>query len=520
MMPGAGNDDHPGPPARQRRWGPRRRDRRARREDILCVLGRLSNGFVVLIMLLSAQMSARAQSPTPWKQLTYVASSNAGDGDQLGFAVALSGDGSTVAAGAPMESSSATGINGNQNDDGAYSSGAVYVYARSAGSWVQQAYLKASNTGSNDQFGNAVALSADGSTLAVSAVFEDSGATGINGDQADNSVEESGAVYVFTRAGTAWTQQAYIKASNTGGRDDGDTFGYAIALSDDGATLAVGAPSEDGSSTSNNVNQADNSAVGAGAVYVFTRAGATWSQQAYVKSPTARANALFGYSVALSSNGDTLAAGAFDEDGGKGAVHVFLRDTVKGAWTEQARLQASNGERADSFGASVAISDDGNTVAAGALDEDSFLTNINRGDQGADDQSTDTSAGAAYVFTRTGNKWSQQAFIKASNTGKEDWFGVRLALSGDGNIVAISAPNEDGANDASPEAGAVYVYARSAGAWNHQVYLKGATTEQFDEFGSSVALNRDGRIMAVGARFDEQARSSVQDSGGVYVFVR
>ena len=168
----------------------------------------------------------------------------------------------------------------------------------------------------------------------------------------------------------------------------------------------------------------------------------------------------------------------------------------------------------------MAISDDGNTVAAGALDEDSFLTNLNPPDQGSADQSTDTSAGAAYVFTRTGNSWSQQAFIKASNTGKEDWFGVHLALSGDGNTVAIGAPNEDGAKDAAQEAGAVYVYTRTASAWSHQVYLKGANTDQFDEFGSSVALGRDGRTMAVGSRFDEQPGDSVSDAGGVYIFVR
>lgn len=471
----------------------------------------------LVFMLLAAGIALQAQSPTPWKQVSYLNSSNAGDGDQLGAAIALSGDGNTLAAGAPMESSNATGINGNQNNDSAFSSGAVYVYTRSGGGWAQQAYLKASNTGPNDQFGNAVALSADGNTLAISAIFEDSGARGINQNQADNSVDESGAVYVFARTANTWTQQAYIKASNTGERDDGDTFGHTIALSDDGATLAVGAPSEDSSATGINGNQADNSAVGAGAVYVFTRTAGTWSQQAYVKSSTTRPNSLFGYSVALSSNGDTLAAGAFDEDGGKGAVHVFTRSGS--AWTEQARLQASNGERQDSFGASVAISDDGNTVAVGALDEDSFLTNVNPGDRGADDQSTDTSAGAAYVFTRVGSTWSQQTFIKASNTGKEDWFGVRLALSGDGNTVAISAPNEDGPNDAEPEAGAVYVYTRSAGTWSHQVYLKGSNTEQFDEFGSSVALSRDGRMMAVGARFDERAGTSVA-AGGVYLFVR
>ena len=261
---------------------------------------------VALVILLAAGNSLPAQSPATWRQLAFLKASNAANGDQFGYSIALSGDGNTLAAGAPLEASRAIGINGNQDDNSAYSSGAVYVYTRSGAGWLQQAYLKASNTGANDQFGNAVALSADGNTLAVSAVFEDSSATGINGNQADNSVDESGAVYVFARTGNVWAQQAYIKASNTGERDDGDTFGYTIALSDDGATLAVGAPSEDSAATGINGNQGDNSAVGAGAVYVFTRAGGTWSQQAYVKSSTTRPNALFGYSVALNSNGNTL----------------------------------------------------------------------------------------------------------------------------------------------------------------------------------------------------------------------
>src|SRR5204863_6955164 len=124
----------------------------------------------------------------------------------------------------PLESSAAKGINGAQNDDSVYSAGAVYVYTRTASGWRQQAYVKASNTGANDQFGFSIALSADGNTMAVSAVYEDSGATGINGNQNDNSVPDSGAVYVFTRAGTAWSQQAYIKASNTGEKEDGDIF--------------------------------------------------------------------------------------------------------------------------------------------------------------------------------------------------------------------------------------------------------------------------------------------------------
>ena len=85
---------------------------------------------------------------------------------------------------------------------------------------------------------SAIALSGDGSTLAVASNFEDSGATGINGNEEDESASGAGAVYVFVRNGTTWSQQAYIKASNAA---EGDRFGYSLALSDDGSTLAVGA---------------------------------------------------------------------------------------------------------------------------------------------------------------------------------------------------------------------------------------------------------------------------------------
>ena len=161
----------------------------------------------------------------------------------------------------------------------AYNAGAVYVFTRNGANWTQQAYVKASNAGNGDHFGNVVALSADGNTMAVSAYWESGGATGVNGNQNDNSIPQAGAVYVFTRSGTTWTQQAYIKASNTGNAGvgdvpgDGDQFGFSLALSDDGNTLAVGATSEDSVANGINGNQKDDSTSSAGAVYVFARDG-------------------------------------------------------------------------------------------------------------------------------------------------------------------------------------------------------------------------------------------------------
>ncbi len=208
--------------------------------------------------------------------LAYVKASNTDADDYFGRGVALSADGSTLAVSAWQERSAATGVGGDEADDSTFGAGAVYVFVRSGVAWVQQAYLKASNTGALDRFGASLALSADGSILAVGAIGEDSGAIGVGGNQASNTTEQSGAVYVFARTGAAWSQQAYVKASNTG---VGDGFGWAVALSGDGATLAVGAPFEDSFSTGVGGNQSVNTAAASGAVFVLARAGAEWGVQ-------------------------------------------------------------------------------------------------------------------------------------------------------------------------------------------------------------------------------------------------
>src|SRR5262245_37661890 len=162
----------------------------------------------------------------------YLKASNTGNLDNFGHAVAVAGD--TLVVGAPSEDSSAAGVNGNQADNSLAGAGAAYVLVRNGASWSQQAYLKASNPDATDAFGRAVAVSGD--TIVVGAPFEKSNATGVNGNGADNSAFSAGAAYVFVRNGTTWTQQAYLKASNT---DVGDTFGASVAVSGD--TIVVGA---------------------------------------------------------------------------------------------------------------------------------------------------------------------------------------------------------------------------------------------------------------------------------------
>lgn len=412
---------------------------------------------------------------------------------------------------------------------------------------AQQAYVKASNTGAYDSFGGSVALSADGSTLAVVAPSESSAATGINGDQADNSASGAGAVYVFTRTGTTWTQQAYVKASNTDALDVFGGFDGAVALSADGSTLAVGAPGESSAATGIDGNQADNSAKLAGAVYVFARSGTTWSQQAYVKASNTDAQDLFGSSVALSADGSTLAVGAAGESSGAagiggnqadnsamgaGAVYVFTRSAT--TWTQQAYIKASNPDVNDSFGECVAVAADGNTLAVGTPSEASAATGIdgNQADNSA------MSAGAVYVFTRSGTAWTQQAYVKASNTRAGGIFGDSPVLSADGNLLAVGAQSEssaatgvDGnqADTSAPHAGAVYVFSRSGTTWTQQAYVKASNAGIGDHFGYHVAMSGDGAALAVGAADEasdaigidgNQADNSAPSAGAVYTFVR
>jgi hypothetical protein len=508
----------------------------------------------------SASPSSPSSSAAGLKQVAYLKASNTeandhfGNGGTLeGHGVALSGDGNTLAVGAPYESSGAKGVNGDQNDNSVYAAGAVYIFFRKNDAWSQQAYIKASNPGQSYRFGYVVSLSQDGNTLAVSAYFEASAAKGINGDQNDKSIPQAGAVYVFTRAGTTWSQQAYVKASNTGeaavGKQPskGDQFGFSIGLSADGNTLAVGAISEDSGAKGINGDQNDNSQPSSGAVYVFTRTGATWSQQAYLKASNTDVNDLFGYSVGLSADGNTLAASAYDEDSsareingvqdknrrGSGAIYVFTRTGT--TWKQTAYLKAHNAENGDSLGYAIAISQDGNTIAGGAADEDCFAAGINP--PGCDnDYKTDTSTGAVYVFVRNAGTWTEQAFIKSSHPNKEDWFGSRLNISGDGNTLAVGAQLENGgskgingnqADLSAEDSGALYLFTRTGTTWAQKAYIKASNAEAYDEFGSAMAMSKDGKILAIGARSEASAAKGVNGNmndnsapgaGAVYIF--
>ena len=472
----------------------------------------------------------------------YIKASNTGKSDNFGGSVTLSADGQTLVVGAPREPSAATGVDGDQGDNTDEGAGAVYVYIRVGTAWTQQAYIKASNTEARDEFGSSVALSSDGHILVVGAPEESSAATGVNGDQGDNAADGAGAVYVYTRAEGVWTQQAYVKASNTGANDG---FGNSVALSTDGQTLAVGAWGENSAATGIDGDQNDNSAIDSGAVYVYSRADAVWSQQAYIKASNTGTNDLFGASVALSADGQTLAVGADGEDSASvgidanqddnsnddsGAVYVYAR--AGGGWNQQAYVKASNTSSLDLFGTSVALSANGEILVVGAPQEASASTGVD-GDQS---DNSAVGAGAVYVYTRAGSVWTQQAYIKASNTDEGDFFGNDVALSADGKILVVGARGENSAaigvggdqrDNSAADAGAAYVYIQAGAMWTQLTYVKAANTGAGDLFGNRVALSADAQTLVVGAPNEDSAAAGIdgaQDdnsaggSGAVYLF--
>jgi hypothetical protein len=311
------------------------------------------------------------RSGNDWVDTAHLQPTVQGSDDVFGYSVAVSGD--TIVVGAPWEDSAATDVDGDAGNDAALDSGAAYIFERNGDSWQQTAYIKASNTGAGDGFGAVVVI--DGDSVAISAPQEDSGSPGINGIESDESLVDSGAVYVFVRDGASWTQQAYIKASNPGGPDsvtgEGDQFGGGesplgpgIAL--EGDTLVVGAAGEDSGAVTINGDETDDGHTDRGAIYAFTRSAGVWTQQAYIKA--SRPTDDLGCSVALS--GDTL---------------------VAGAWQDM------------------------------------------RGSVGANSEGDDTiveRSGAAFVFTRKGGSWTQEWILKADEAISDLYLGGHVATNG------------------------------------------------------------------------------------------
>ncbi len=353
-----------------------------------------------------------------------------------------------------------TSIVGATGDDnaGGVDAGAAYVYFRS-GTWTQQAKLIASDAAASDRFGADVSVS--GNTAVVGASLDDHFAG-----------TDAGAAYVFVRSGTVWSQQAKLIASDAAALD---FFGVSVAISDD--TIIVGANGEDDTFVGSDT----------GAAYVFVRSGTVWTQQAKLTPADPMAGSFFGISVGLSAdsaiigrNGDTT-----------GSAYVFTRSGT--VWSQQQKLNASDAASSDQFGISVAIESD--TAVVGAY---------------KDNNTGGSDAGSAYVFTRSGAVWTQQAKLLASDGAVNDGLGQSVALSGD--VALIGAPGDDHVGGTSD--GSAYVYTRLGSTWTQRAKLTASDAAADDIFSRGLGLSAGTAL--IGADGDTHAGGTF--AGSAYVF--
>ena len=352
-----------------------------------------------------------------------------------GWSVSLSSDGNTAIVGGPH-------YNGYD--------GLAWIFTRSNGVWTQQGGpLSGTGPGLLQEQGWSVALSADGNTAAI-------------GGPGEVDTSGAGAVWVFTRSGGVWSQQgSKLVGSGAASQSGNPDQGYSVALSADGNTLLFGAPRDNAS---------------AGAAWVFTRAGGVWSQQgSKLVGSGASGAAEQGFSVALSSDGNTALLGGPSDGTNFGAVWVFVRSG--GVWTQQGSKLVGAGTSGSALGHSVSLSGDGNTAVAGGPADNS-------------------GAGATWIFTRAGGAWSQQGAKLVGSGGVSADQGFSVSLSSDGNTATVGGPTDNS------EAGAAWVFIRSGGAWSQLgSKLVGSGGTGTTEQGYGVAISGDGSTVLVGGPY-------------------
>ncbi|MEZ8030468.1 FG-GAP repeat protein, partial [Enterovibrio norvegicus] len=475
-------------------------------------LSALSSEFFIISTNSVGSASSNLLSLSSTDANDLIASIKASDPSQsarFGYSVSISRDGAVFAAGAPYKNTAR---------------GATYIFRFTDGLWQQEELLTSPNIDSNDFYGWAVALSEDGNTLVVGAPQED----GSNVSAYNNDSSAAGAAYVYRFENDAWVFQRYLKADNAG---SDDRFGRSVALSSDGNKVLVGAPGEDSSTTGINSTSNNSLSSWAGAAYLFSYDGVAWNQELYIKASNPGSSDKFGESVTMSGEGNTLAVGAIGESSSStginttpndaatnaGATYVF--ENSNGSWAQQAYVKASNTGSGDQFGMSVSLSSDGNTLAVGAMYEDSNTTGI---DSTPNNSLSDT--GAAYVFQRNVDSWSQQAYVKASTVHSGMWFGNSVAMSPNGTSLVVGAWREDSSsvginstpNVSAPQSGAAYLFNFDGSEWSQGAYLKSPMPDWNEYFGNSVDVSDNNNVI-VGAP-DEGSSSTGFRSGEVYLY--
>ncbi|WP_187265511.1 FG-GAP repeat protein [Reinekea thalattae] len=437
--------------------------------------------------------------------------------DMFGSDINLSADGSTLAVGVPNENISYDNNSSSKNEY--INTGAVYIYTLSENNWVQQAHIKADNIKEYNRFGTSVSLSKDGNILAVGALGADRAASSAN----DRDPKNAGAAYIYVRdqETNQWRLRDFIQASNA---EEGDLFGHSVRLSDDGNTLAVAAIGEDGDqSSAHQTPDTQNKRQGAGAVYLYKYNGASWHEEAYIKSIilVARSDNRFGDKISLSGDGNSLAVSSYTQNRGvRGRVYLYAKEN--GQWQAQQFVEATNPDNYDDFAKGFSLNKAGNVLAVGATSIDDRLVR---------------DPGVVFIFNLDSNdQWQPTAFITAQNKNKYDYFGYRVDLDSSGTLLVVSATGEDSNgigltgdpnNNEQRDSGAAYVFQlTNDGTWQQTGYLKSTNPTRSKYFGGNVQISDD-KTIAISTTYEDTNASGINgqytdepiaSSGAVYLY--
>ncbi len=326
--------------------------------------------------------------------------------------------------------------------------------------WDNEQKLTASDGASYDHFGYIVSI--DGDYAVISAYWDD-----------DNGYN-SGSAYIFHKSGTTWTEQAKLTASDGAAED---FFGISVSISGDYAVIGAYCDDDNGSNS--------------GSAYIFHRSETTWTQQAKLTASDGAYEDYFGTSVSISGDYALIDAHRDDDNGNNsGSAYIFHRNGT--TWTQQAKINASDGADQDHFGYPVSISGDYALIGSYRDDDNGY------------------NSGSAYIFHRSGTTWTQQAKLTASDGSAEDYFGISVSISGDYAVIGAYWDDDNGI-----ESGSAYIFLRNGTTWTQQAKVTASDGATEDGFGRSVSISGD--YAAIGAYWDDD---NGDNSGSAYLFQR
>ncbi len=399
---------------------------------------REKGSHILIVVNDSAAAYPLTVDPLVWL-VQEVSAGDAADSDNFGISVALDGD--TALVGAPF------------NDvDGHYNQGAAYVFVKSNGAWVEQQELVSSDGAASDFFGDSVALNGNTALIGAPQV------------QVGSNIRQ-GAAYIFVNDNGTWTQSAELTSPDAAAYD---TFGWEVALS--GTTAMIGAPHNAFSGVRN-----------PGAVYVFSDSSGSWTQMQKLAPVEGSTHDSFGSAIALAGTTALIGAEGTDVNSvfGRGMVYVYTESN--GSWSQAQKLTASDGKQSDSFGWSVALS--GSTALIGALAA-----------------GPEYYQGAAYIFTKSGDVWSQTQELTASDGARDDEFGYSVAIEG---TKALIGAVEGGVHSQ----GKVYLFNNAGGNWTQERTFLASDGVASAAFGYALALEGNTALISAAYAHDSQGHA-------------